>query len=176
MYASEEGICYFDQPISSIFSPIHIVSKEIEKSPAKVKKSFFSKVFSVFRSKKSKEKKFKEKKPGKPLSPRPESPPILENIEFSLCGATIILADEKERELIFDSHKISADEGEIHRISQDKNLVIRVRGQYYDVESVKFLMPELLNENPENIEETSLIIDNENIDEILPVLVFFLSK
>ncbi len=176
MHISPEGICYFDDHVG-VFSgsELSITTKQIlssvplEKSatpPKKEKKSFFSKIAGIFQKKHE----FPPVTQKKPLQPRPETPPLLKTLQFSLCGDSIAIAEGKERDLIFEAHKLQVPEAGLKKYLSDPNLVIKMGGQYYDVKSAEYLLPELLEtEDGDDEIDPELLVDPR--PELVPLLI-----
>lgn len=78
-----------------------------------------------------------------PLAPRPESPPSLDDIEFSLCGNAITLGDKNDLEFMFKAQKVP--DSEIRKYLNDPNLIVRIGEQYYDAKSANYLLPDQFN-------------------------------
>lgn len=84
-----------------------------------------------------------EMKQSKSLTPRPESPSPLSNIEFSLCGNAITLGDKDDIDFMFQAQRIH--KSELNKYLNDPDLIIRAGNQYYDAKSAKYLMPSVFD-------------------------------
>jgi len=84
-----------------------------------------------------------EIKQSKPLTPRPESPSALNNIEFSLCGNAITLGDKNDINFMFQAQKIQ--KSEVSKYKNDPDLIIRTGSEYYDAKSAKYFLPNVFD-------------------------------
>lgn len=77
------------------------------------------------------------------MAPRPESPSLLDDVQFSLCGNAIKLGNREDLDYMFQAQRIRNHEAEKHL--HDPHLIVKIGSQYYNAKDAKHLLPELFN-------------------------------
>ena len=58
-------------------------------------------------------------------------------IEYSLCGSAVFLGDARDKETIFEAHKIDTQKFGVDGYVDDPNFIVRCNSNYYDAKAAE---------------------------------------
>ena len=67
------------------------------------------------------------------------------NIEFSLCGSSIFMCEEKDQYRIFNERKLLIKKSDIEKIEDHPNLIMKIDTEYYDKTNINCVLSSLLD-------------------------------